>query len=124
MFDSKIVLLQSADEGGKETAKSEPFSSSALPSSRDDLESVAKQLRAQILLNLVNRGIPPTSHPDVIVSVKGHKVVAFFISSFSAFSWSYFYCFIVKYNLCCSALKVPLHIDSFVLPKMHLMYNE
>lgn len=65
---------ESADEGRKETAKTKPSSSSALPSSHEDLEGIAKKLRSQIMLKLANRGISAASHPDFTVSVKGQKV--------------------------------------------------
>ncbi|KAK4284319.1 hypothetical protein QN277_001171 [Acacia crassicarpa] len=65
---------ESADESRKETAQSVPSSSPALPSSNEDLEGVAKKLRSQIMLKLVNRGISAASHPDFTVSVKGQKV--------------------------------------------------
>ncbi|XP_028773865.1 fidgetin-like protein 1 [Neltuma alba] len=65
---------ESADEGRKEPAKTEPSSSSAFPSSHEDLEGIAKKLRSQIMLKLVNRGLSAASHPEFTVSVKGQKV--------------------------------------------------
>ncbi|XP_054785442.1 uncharacterized protein LOC129291977 isoform X2 [Prosopis cineraria] len=65
---------ESADAGWKEPAKTEPSSSSALPSSHEDLEGIARKLRSQIILKLRTKGILSASHPDFTVAVKGQKV--------------------------------------------------